>query len=126
MRLVCKGTQGSDLPADVLERSGNTPWSQFNVTIGREYVAYAMALWTYGLGVLLVDDTSKPNWKLMELFDVVDGGLPSHWEFCLLKGCEPVLALWGYPSLIRDPNHHDDLINREWPALETFFRETGA
>lgn len=126
MKLICKGSRGSDLSAEVLEKSGNTPWSKFNVTIGREYVVHAMALWTYGLGALLVDDTSRPNWKLMEIFEVVDGRLPRHWEFCLWEGREPVLALWGYPSLIRDPSHYDDLINRERPALEVFFRETQA
>jgi hypothetical protein len=37
-----------------------------------------------------------------------------------------VLALWGYPALIRDPNHHDNLIERKLSALDTFLVESGA
>jgi hypothetical protein len=36
-----------------------------------------------------------------------------------------VIALWGYPTLIRDPDHHDNLINRNISALDAFLRETG-
>jgi hypothetical protein len=38
----------------VLEKSGNTPLSKFNVTVGQEYAVRAMARWTYGMGVLIV------------------------------------------------------------------------
>ncbi|NUK00166.1 hypothetical protein [Streptomyces lunaelactis] len=82
-----------------------------------------MALWTYGLGVLIVDDTGKPNWKLIDLFSVVDRRLPNTWEFEVIKDRAPVLAIWGYPTLVRDPNHHDDLIERKSSALEVFLRE---
>ncbi|HEU5474694.1 MAG TPA: hypothetical protein VFV67_28940 [Actinophytocola sp.] len=125
MRLVCVGSVGSDLPPDVLEKSGNTPASRFNVTVGQEYVARAMAAWTYGLGVLVVDDTGKPNWKPMDLFEVSDGRISPGWEFSTVKDRDPVLALWGYPTLIRDPRHHDDLIERKLPAYRIFLQETG-
>jgi hypothetical protein len=126
VRLVCTGSTGADLPADALERSGNTPFSRFNVTVGDEYDVWAMALWTYGIGVLIVDDTGRPNWKPIDLFVVVDGRLPKHWEFAVVRQHEPVLALWGYPTLARDPNHHDNLIERKLSALDAFLRESGA
>src|SRR6185437_9734537 len=112
MRLQCRGNSGAALPASVLEASGNTSSSRFNVTVGEHYDARAMALWTYGLGVLIIDDTGRPNWKPLDLFVVLDGGLPDNWEFAVVSQREPVLALWGYPSLIHDPRHHDDLIDR--------------
>ena len=124
MKLLCVGSRGSDLPADVLAKSGNTPLSKFNVTVGQEYVVRAMALWTYGIGVLIVDDTGRPNWKLIDLFNVVDPRLPEGWEFATVKDRGPVIALWGYPTLIRDPQHHDDLINRKISAREAFLRES--
>jgi hypothetical protein len=30
VKLLCVGSVGSDLPADVLDKSGNTPFSRFN------------------------------------------------------------------------------------------------
>ncbi|MCX5395345.1 hypothetical protein [Streptomyces sp. NBC_00094] len=108
---------------DFLRKSGNTPQSRFNVTLGQEYLANAMALWTYGLGVLIVDDTGRPNWKPIGLFDVTDRKLPDDWEFTAVRDRDPLVALWGYPALIRDPNHHDDLIERKSSALEVFLRE---
>lgn len=125
MRLVCVGSVGGDLPPGVLEKSGNTPVSRFNVTVGQEYVARAMALWTYGLGVLIVDDTGKPNWKPIDLFEVSDARIPDGWEFSTVKDRDPVLALWGYPALIRDPRHHDELIERKKSAYEVFLQESG-
>lgn len=125
MRLECVGSAGSDLPEAFLASSGNMPSSRFNVTVGREYIARAMALWAYGLGVLVIDDTGEPNWKPIELFNVVDGELPQGWEFAVAHNPKPVLALLGYHSLIRDPNHHDDLIERKKSAIEAFIRESG-
>ena len=72
MRLICIGSRGSDVPRDVLEKSGNTPLSRSNVTVGVEYIVRAMALWTYGIGVLVMDDTGRPNWKPIELFRVFE------------------------------------------------------
>jgi hypothetical protein len=123
VKLLCVGSYGRDLPGDVLVASGNTPASRFDIGIGEEYEAYAMALWTYGLGVLIVNDTGRPFWMPISLFRVVDGVLPDYWEFIVLENRNPVLALWGYTSLIRDPKHHDDLIERDQAALEVFRRE---
>ncbi len=126
MRLQCRGNSGAALPTSVLEASGNTSSSRFNVTVGEQYDARAMALWTYGLGVLIVDDTGRPNWKPLDLFVVRDGSLPDNWEFAVVNQREPVLALWGYPSLIHDPRHHDDLIDRKISAFQRFLGESGA
>lgn len=126
VRLLCTGSSGADLPADVLERSGNTALSMFDVTVGDEYAVRAMALWTYGIGALIVDDTGRPNWKPISLFEVVDGQLPTNWEFAVVVQREPVLALWGYRTLVRDPDHHDNLIERKLLALDAFLRESGA
>lgn len=126
MRLVCIGSTGADLSASVLERSGNTLFSRFNVTVDDKYDVWALAQWTYGIGVLIVDDTGRPNWKLIDLFLVIDGKLPTNWEFAVVRQREPVLALWGYPTLIRDPDHHDNLIARRLSALDAFLVESGA
>lgn len=125
MRVVCVGETGSDLSAGTLEKSGNTKYSKFNVTIGREYTVYAMSLKISGLSLLVVDDTGRPNWRHIELFNVVENSLPSHWEFVTIPIHENqrVLSLWGYPTLIRDLRHRGDLIDRKYSALAAFVRE---
>ncbi|WP_155359572.1 hypothetical protein [Acrocarpospora macrocephala] len=84
-----------------------------------------MALWANGLTVLIVDDNDRPNWKPIELFDVVDGSIPDDWEFTTV-GIEgsSVRALWGYPTLIRDIGHHDALVDRDKTAWRIFLDET--
>lgn len=127
MKLLCVGDRGSDLSREVLEKSGNTPESRFNLTKNRQYRAHAMALWTYGLGVLIVDDTGNPNWKLIELFDVIDGRLDPRWVFTPGRDRDPlVLGLWGYPALINDPDHYVALIERKRSAYDAFMNESGS
>jgi hypothetical protein len=125
MKLSSIGNRGSDLFPFTLRNSGNAPEAKFNVTIGREYTAHALAWWQHGVGALIVDDTGRPNWKPIDLFEVVDATIPNHWEFRHGSG-GVVLALIGYPALIHDPNHHDDLIERKKSAYEVFLSETGA
>jgi hypothetical protein len=125
MRVICKGNRGSDLAEDVLSRSGNTIETIFHVTLGCEYPVYGMALWAAGLAILTIDDTEKTHWHPLALFDLVEHGLPREWHFGVVdgEGVRPVRALWGYPTLIHDANHHDDLIDRKIPALRMFLRE---
>ena len=125
MRARCVGSTGEDLPADFLEKSGNTPHSRFNISVGSEYLVHAMALWDYGIGLLVVDDNLRPNWKPIGLFEITDHSLPSNWKFRVVGDKGPVLALWGYRSLIENPEHHDGLIERKTSALEEFCRDTG-
>jgi hypothetical protein len=74
---------------------------------------------------LTISDTSNPNWYPLPLFDVTDGRLPSDWGF-VVRGEDvrsPVLALWGYSTLVNDPDHHDALIDRRMSALRKFLQE---
>jgi hypothetical protein len=104
MRIRCTGNRGSDLPADVLEASRNTPLATFNLIIGNEYIVYAMKLAVYGLSVMVVSgDPPRPYWNPIDLFDVLDGNIPDNWEFAGVKNNQWIRALWGYKSLIHDP-----------------------
>jgi hypothetical protein len=124
MRTRCTGNRGSDLPADVLEASRNTPLATFNLIIGNEYTVYAMKLAVYGLSVMVVSgDPPRPYWSPIDLFEVLDGDIPNNWEFTRVAGHHWIRALWGYKSLIHDPAHHDDLINRKIHARDAFLRD---
>ncbi|MCF2530796.1 hypothetical protein [Yinghuangia soli] len=124
MKVLCVGTTGADAPAEFLRLSGNRPEARFNITLGREYYVHAMALWASGLGVLVIDDTGKPNWKPLGIFEVVDPRLPANWGFAELDPTAYVRALWGYPTLVRDIGHHDQLINRSRSAFAVMKQES--
>lgn len=78
----------------------------------------------YGLSVLVVDGgIHRPYWVPIDLFEVTDQGVPSNWGFTVVRDHPAIRALWGYSSLINDPDHHDDLINRRVKARDAFLRD---
>lgn len=124
MIATCIGNYGKHLPPAVLSKSGNTERSNFHLTIGRQYTVYAMAQWVSGFGLLVIDDNEDPRWKEIELFDLADRRIPVGWEFVKIdEEFSQVLALWGYPSLIRDPSHYDDLAEGKSCAMTEFLNE---
>lgn len=133
LKVVCTDYRGSEIPAAIAARMGAGKHSTYDVTVGAGYTAYAMALWASsprpetpsGLHLLIVDDTGRPNWRPVELFDFSDRRIPDDWQFRMVDGSGNVTALWGYASLIEDPHHHDDLIERRNSALAAFLRDCG-
>lgn len=127
MRVLCIGSRGSDLSEEVIRNTGNTPNTIFPVIVGVEYTVRGILLGTNGrLNVMVLGGHGWPTWFPIELFVVVDGELPSGWEFTEIdSGGGSVRALWGYPTLIRDTRHLDDLSDRKKPAREAFLRESG-
>ena len=91
-----------------------------------------------GLGIfetvllaLVCDETGKPNWLPIGLFEFERTTLPTDWEFALLDGAaasggdasDRWVVRWGYAELVRNDRHSDALIERDPAALEIFFRE---
>jgi hypothetical protein len=68
------------------------------------------------------------------LFEFNPRSVPATWEFAVLDGeaasvgtaSERWVAMWGYPELVRNRSHSDQLIERDPAALEVFFRELSA
>ncbi len=108
-----------------------SPETVFNVEIGNDYVVVGLGVFETVLLVLIRDDTGKPNWLPIGLFEFDAPKLPTGWEFALLEGTAASggetsnrwVARWGYSELVRDASHSDALIEREPRALEVFFRE---
>jgi len=90
-----------------------------------------MSIWETSLDVLVCDDTGKPNWWPIGLFEFDHQTVPCDWEFGLLDGeaasggdsLNKAVAYWGYKEMVRNPTHHDDLIERKPEALRVFFDE---
>jgi hypothetical protein len=103
----------------------------FDLHVGSEYVAVGMGLWETTLVALMCDDTGKPNWLPIGLFEFEPQLVPAHWEFALCDGraasggdaLNRWVARWGYPELVRNEGHSDGLIERDPDALQIFFRE---
>jgi len=125
MRVTCKINSGKGLPSKHFAVfRGETEKTVFNVSTGKEYPVFGMALWQGAIILLLVDDTDKPNWYSLELFAVSDPRLPSDWLFSNTVAVEhDVEAIWGYERLATDPQHYEGLIERHRNAVEAFEKE---
>lgn len=98
-----------------------SPKTHFPVTVGTDYPVYGVAMFKRGVIVLLRDDTGKPNWHPIELFEVTDGTLRPGWKFAMRNdGEQGIQAILGYPDLVDDEGHKDALIERDPEALQTF------
>jgi hypothetical protein len=84
------------------------------------------------LAALVCDDTRKPSWLPVGLFDFPKQSLPTNWEFRLHDGraasgvVDEVyhwVAIWGYPELVHNISHSDGLMERDPEALDFFYNE---
>ncbi|MEV5901011.1 hypothetical protein [Streptomyces sp. NPDC052127] len=90
------------------------------VTAGLSYPVAGMSIYAGVVMVLIRDDAQLPGWYPMEMFDVRDPRMPSHWLFAKYPGSEYLQALWGYEELINDEFHYDALLERDNGALVIF------
>jgi hypothetical protein len=103
----------------------------FHVTVGREYLVLGLGIFETVLLALVCDDTNKPNWLPIGVFEFQSAAFPADWEFVLVdplaaSGADASnrwVAVWGYPELVHDRSHSDRLIERDAAALEIFFSE---
>ena len=128
----CIRERSADLGGPFSPTALYTSKTVFHVTIGSDYVVMGMGIWGSTLIALVRDNTGKPNWLPAGLFDLGSKKFPSDWQFTLIDGLaasgaiDPSnrwVARWGYPELIRDPAHSDQLVERDSAALEVFYRE---
>ncbi|MEU6235625.1 hypothetical protein [Kitasatospora sp. NPDC047058] len=130
MIVDCVANSGADLGP---YRRGlfYTEETRFDLTVGKSYEVYAMALISGSLTVLVADEYDKPAWLPIELFEVRDPRVPDHWEFA--KGevgpnapapgeliCQ---ARWGYGEVVRSEIHYYGLEERDPEALRIFHEE---
>jgi hypothetical protein len=103
----------------------------FGLVIGAEYPVLGLGIWETVLVALVCDETGKPNWLPVGLFEITSQHVPADWEFALLDGLAASggdasnrwVARVGYPELVRNPSHSDELVERDPAALRIFFRE---
>lgn len=130
MTVRCVRNTGASL-GPPLRPAFHTAESIFHVTVDQDYRVFGLGLFGTTLLALVLDDTGKPNWLPVGLFDLTDCEIPHGWHFGVFNevaasGSAPSdgwVALWGYPDLVHDRRHIDRLVERDPAAMEVFFRE---
>jgi hypothetical protein len=123
MIVKCRIDKGYKLP-DAYRGLYFTEQTVFHVELGMEYEVYEMGLFNFGLIVLVVDSTGRPNWYPIDLFEVAVDEIPSEWVFARRTGGEEGMsAVWGYSRLARDQRLDEALAMHEEDAMIVFWSE---
>ena len=133
MKVRCIFNTGEDLRSyekkslnkEELGRFGATAYTEYGLTIGKEYIVMGIIL---GEGTLyyLIDDSGYASVYPYPLFEIVDNKLPQNWFYKALNNIDENYpyqeAIWGYYELCCDKNHFEQLIEREEDAQRIYFR----
>ena len=121
MRVVCTANHGSALSAKHFEKSGNTPFSEFDLKIGEEYVVYGIIVSKGLLSYLVIGTARFAQWYPADLFKVSQSKLPDNWHFVHFREDQGFLveAIWGYEELTK-PDHFDALSDMQPSAINIF------
>lgn len=107
------------------------PETVFHVEVGKDYPVMGLGMFETLLAVLICDETGYPRWDPLGLFEIKVSTMPAGWEFALYDSLAASggdasnrwVARWGYPELVRNGLHSDELIERDPEALKIFFQE---
>lgn len=131
MIATCIANRSASLPDHQRGRLAELD-SEYPLTPGSSYIVVGMGIWENVLHFLLRDDTGWPTFVPVALFDCPAQDVPNRWLFSLQAGARahgrdlwvtPCAALWGYETLVLDPDHASLLGERDDEAVSEFFRE---
>ena len=104
----------------------------YPLTAGKQYAVVGMSIIETVFYFLVRDDRGHARFAPAGMFDLVESPLPACWQFALGSGVrasgraqwtDPVVATWGYPELVEDPNHFRALVDEEPDAVAIFARQ---
>jgi hypothetical protein len=103
----------------------------FNLDLGKLYPILGLGVFETVMLALVCDESERPNWLPVGVFEIDSTILPTDWEFAVLDAAGASggdvsnrwVARWGYSELVHDERHLEELIQREPAALEIFSRE---
>lgn len=119
-------------PRQLAEHQRGRAWGfagTYDLTVGRIYQIYGMALVENVFEFLVKDDWGAPLSVPAGLFEEFDAQVPDGWRFRLHEGIHksgtslwesPVIVSWGYPEWVIDDEHAPALFEREPTALRIF------
>jgi hypothetical protein len=122
MKIKAIANSGKNLSYKYLGAFDNAE-SFFPINIGDIYTVYGINIWAGGINYLTFDKWGHyPSWYPAELFEIVDNRLPSEWHFHFYgyKNNELLNAVLGYKELALNPEHYNQLAEREGLSMYIF------
>ncbi|MEA5511833.1 hypothetical protein VB715_18840 [Crocosphaera sp. UHCC 0190] len=113
MKIRCLAKTGLSLPETYLKPEFSyTKELEFPLTVGQEYIVYALKEWQGNIWYYICDDnyTYYPRQHPAPLFEVIDNHLSSYWRFkCYPNG----LIRIAFEEWLTEPYFYDKLTDQE-------------
>ena len=124
MRVSCLSNSGATLPENYVDaRSGYGPSAEFPITVGKEYVVYAIALWNNAQVWYYVSDDDDLNYPFRypaPLFEVADSSVSRYWRYAFTPEHLDHVALFAFEEWVRDAYFFDRLTDDSELEVSTF------
>lgn len=123
MKVTCIARRGETLPDQYLDtRIPRTRDSEFHLTVGKEYVVYALAIRRGQIWYYVVDDTDPwfPINKPAPLFKVVDDRVSQHWRVKVTQRGLDHEVLFAFEEWVSDDGFYERLSDQEQAEWKVF------
>ena len=120
MKIRCIANTGANLPESYfLPHLGYKKESEFQLSVGKEYIVYALYEWEGKIWYYICDEryTYYPIHNPAPLFEVVDNRISKYWRFKLAPNGLLTLA---FEQWFSDPYFYDKLTDQEEQAVLIF------
>ncbi|MCC3530940.1 MAG: hypothetical protein JGK21_23570 [Microcoleus sp. PH2017_22_RUC_O_B] len=120
MRVRCIANTGKNLPENYIDPArGYTKKIELPLTVGKEYVVYAIRLWQGIVWYYICDDNYSyyPIQTPAPLFEVVDNRVSKYWRFMLNPNG---VLRFVFEQWLNDPCFYDKLTDQEEAEVEIF------
>jgi hypothetical protein len=120
MKIRCIANTGANLPESYfLPHLGYKKESEFQLSIDKEYIVYALYEWEGKIWYYICDEryTYYPIHNPAPLFEVVDNRISKYWRFKLAPNGLLTLA---FEQWFSDPYFYDNLTDQEEQAVLIF------
>lgn len=111
---------------NVFGRFGTSELTEFEITIGKDYLVMGIIIFETYQGYL-IDDNQFITVCPCQLFEVLDEKISTNWQFRLINKGETIYpyvqAIFGYPELCNEVNSYENLIvERDALSYEIYFK----
>lgn len=123
MKIICIARRGETLPDHYLDaRVHRTREHDFRLTMGKEYVVYAVAIRRDQVWYYVVDDTASwfPIYKPAPLFEIKDARVSRYWRLKLTPGNLDHEVLLAFEEWVSDERFYDHLSDKEQAEVKVF------
>ena len=117
MKAIAIELQAQDLPPALRPF---VPQKQPFLTLGRQYVIYAVSIYQSAPFVLIIDDSDLPVFKSASLFQLVTRGIPRDW-ICNINLGSGVDLVLGPEFLARDLDSYNRMIDQDAAQISRFW-----